>query len=90
MANNIEKEAWRSHFKKLLGKMEFLKEKNNNIAVGNIEEEQEEDGLQEEEMYRAVKKMKLRKACGLGIRIEAWRYAENGLRKELTMLLNQI
>lgn len=45
----------------------------------------------EEEIWEAVKRMKKRKACGKErIPMEAWMYAEVGVREGLVDLLRQI
>lgn len=50
--------------------------------------EQEEDKITQEEINRAVKKLKLKNACGSdGIPLQAWKYAGSGIRKGFTMLL---
>lgn len=90
--NDIKGEEWKRHFMKLLGgaaEMETIEDENKARKEEETKEEQVEDRFNEVEIGRAVKKMKLKKACSIdGIPMEAWKYAE--MKKGLTMLLNQI
>jgi len=71
--NKIGKEEWRNHFMKSLDKIGV------GTTTGTIEIEEEEkivETTEEEEIRRAIKKMKMKKTAGIdGIPMEAWRYA---------------
>ncbi|XP_071582471.1 uncharacterized protein [Temnothorax nylanderi] len=96
--NNIPKENWRSYFMELLGgsEMEGRDEALEVRDMGTEErnEEQVQDiemELQEEEIVRAVRNMKLGKAAGVdGIPMEAWLYGGAAVRRALTDLLKLI
>jgi len=71
--NKIGKEEWRNHFMKLLdgAEEEFGTEV---TEIG--EEEKTEETIEEEEIKKAMKKIKMKKAAGIdGIPMEAWRFA---------------
>lgn len=61
-------------------------------ANGDIQEEEEdEDNISEEEVSRALKKLKRGKAPGAdGIQNEAWIYGEELIVGELTEILGQV
>lgn len=88
--NNIKKGEWRKHFMELLEGGEEFKE-NRKGQVKEVVKEEQEDRRGVKEIWKAVKKMKSRKACGVdGIPMEAWKYAGEGVKKGLEELLNQI
>ncbi|XP_024872374.1 uncharacterized protein LOC112454952 [Temnothorax curvispinosus] len=96
--NNIPKKNWRSYFMELLGGTEMVgrEEALEMRAMGTEErnEEQVQDTdreLQEEEIVRAVRNMKLGKAAGVdGIPMEAWLYGGAAVRGGLIDLLKLI
>ncbi|XP_024891452.1 trichohyalin-like [Temnothorax curvispinosus] len=89
--NNISKKNWRSYFMELLGRTEMVgrEEALEMRAMGTEErnEEQVQDTdkkLQEEEIVRAVRNMKLGKAAGVdGIPMEAWLYGGAAVYAEI-------
>lgn len=92
--NNIKEESWRRHFMELLGGAETRtvegRDQTEEKSTGG-QGVQEEDRITEEEIIRAVRKLKLKKACGGdGIPMEAWKFAGSGVKKGFTMLLEQI
>jgi len=86
--NKIGKEVWRNHFMRLLDKVEVAV----SIEATGIEEEEKiEETLEEEEIRRAIKKMKMKKVAGIdGIPMEAWRYAGKELWMDLVKLIKDI
>lgn len=52
---------------------------------------QSEKEISDKEIKKAIKKLRIRKACGInGIPMEAWKHARNGVKKELRELITQI
>ncbi|XP_029676802.1 uncharacterized protein LOC115243745 [Formica exsecta] len=90
----ISKEVWRSYFMELLEGNETQKGRVNRGEEGeiiSIREERIEGQLEEEEIGKAVRKLKMKKAVGVdGIPIEAWKFGEGAVKKGLVEILRQI
>lgn len=93
--NNIKKEEWKNYFQDLL---EGSEEEEKKGREEKDEEEKQREGrvrweeeLEEEEICRAVRKMKKGKAAGTdGIPMEAWLYGSYTIREGLVDLFKQI
>jgi len=86
--NKIGKEEWRNYFMRLLDGVEVEAATEGTVAEEN---EKVEEGIEEEEIKKALKKMKMKKAAGIdGIPMEAWRYAGKELWMELVELIKDI
>lgn len=84
--NNIDKSTWRNYFKKLLDGSDRKE-----IEENRENDKQNDDILEEKEIWKAIRKLKIKKAAGVdGVPMEAWRYAGNTLWKRLVDLLTQI
>lgn len=84
--NNIDNKTWRDHFKNLLDCSDRSKEVEDNGKIKLYD-----DILKEEEIRKAVQKLKIRKAAGVdGIPMEAWKYASISLWKRFVDLIRQI
>lgn len=86
--NNISSEAWREHFMNLLGGKEIYREETENIERIGIEEGED---LKDEEIGRAVRKLKHKKALGIhGIPAEAWKYGGEPIVKRLKEVIRKV
>lgn len=89
--NNIRKEVWRDYFMKLLGGLEKDSEEERKEPRTEWIETGKEKELEEEEIYAAVRKMKLKKAAGIdGIPMEAWRFGGEAIKKGFLDLIKRI
>jgi len=88
IGNNIKKEEWKNHFRNLLGGDERKDE------VGRNQNEwsnQENEELQEKEIWEVIRKMKRNKAAGVdGLPMEVWKYAGKDLWSSLVKLMRWI
>lgn len=58
--------------------------------IEEIDDGQEEDTISIEEMKLAMKKMKIKKTCGIdGIPIEVWLFAGEGVKRRLLELMTK-
>lgn len=90
--NNIEEEEWRSYFMNLLGGAEYNERGkiSNKMQREDVTKEEEED-LEDEEIYRAAKKMKLKKAAGKDkIPMEAWMYGGKAIKEGLMEVIRRV
>jgi len=85
--NNIGKE-WRRHFMELLeGEEMEIRKKAGPEKMGRVIEEEIRIG----EVRNAIKKLKVKKATGVdGIPMEAWKFADEELIKELADLIKSV
>jgi len=84
--NNIGEEEWRRYFMELLeGEKMEIRKKAGPEEIGRVIEE--EIG----EVRNAIKKLKVKKAAGVdGIPMEAWKFADEELIKELADLIKSV
>ncbi|XP_020297358.1 uncharacterized protein LOC109861916 [Pseudomyrmex gracilis] len=103
---NINLEAWRRHFMKLLGGEEKKREEEEEgtdevVRENRGEDEEQPEELEqreepreepiEEEIIKAVRKAKMKKAAGIdGIPMEGWRYGGEAVKKGLTKIIEEV
>ena len=96
MENNIPKEEWRKHFMELLGGEEVTQEteeeeEREELQVVQEEGKEDERELGLEEIDRAVRKLKIKKATSNdGIPMEAWKHTGGHIRSMAIDLLETI
>lgn len=85
--NNIAKKKWRRYFKNLLKgreEEETLNEEGSKKTVNDIEEENHGEKVRDEEIIKAIKNMKMKKADMDRIPMETWMYGGEAVKKNLT------
>jgi len=96
--NEISKEAWTEHFRKLIGGVEEVPEgekerrkaEEKKQAKEQEPRETDEEELKEAEITTAINRLKKGKAAGIdGIPMEAWKYGGSRVRKRLVNLLKE-
>lgn len=89
---DIEEEEWIGHFKNLLeGEDEKRTKETNNEAEKEEEAEIEEYKITEQDMDKAIARLKRRKAAGEdGIRNEAWINADKKTKEKLRSIIQKV
>lgn len=91
--NNVEKEVWRNHLMELLEGIEMNQAVKDKVGENEKKNEDqiEEEEIEEEEIRRGIKKIKKKKAAGIGdIPMEAWMFSREGIWRRLVLLLKKI